>query len=94
MWPPDVANFTDRGAAINRILNGASNTILFTHTYALCGRRTRSPPGAMAPALKLAFCGAHFSTLVAGILPQANLHDCAGAAPFRFSRILTTKNAS
>jgi type II secretory pathway pseudopilin PulG len=30
-------NFTDRGAPIARIQDGSTNTIMFTHAYALCG---------------------------------------------------------
>ena len=30
-------NFTDRGAPLVRLQDGASNIILFTHAYALCG---------------------------------------------------------
>ena len=35
-------NFTDRGSSIARIGDGSSNTILFTHTYALCGEKQGS----------------------------------------------------
>ena len=37
MYPANKANFTDRGMTIARIMDGSSNTIMFTHTYALCG---------------------------------------------------------
>ena len=37
MYPANKANFTDRGSSIARIGDGSSNTIMFTHTYALCG---------------------------------------------------------
>ena len=38
MQPVTVANFADRGAAISRILDGSSNTILFIHSYAQCSK--------------------------------------------------------
>jgi hypothetical protein len=41
MHPAGKANFTDRGSTIARITDGSSNTILFTHTYALCGGKTQ-----------------------------------------------------
>ena len=37
MYPANKPNFTDRGSSIARIADGSSNTILLTHTYALCG---------------------------------------------------------
>ncbi len=38
MQPVTVNNFADRGAAISRILDGSSNTILFIHVYAQCSK--------------------------------------------------------
>ncbi len=37
MYPASKANFTDRGQSIEKIRDGSSNTIFFTHSYALCG---------------------------------------------------------
>ena len=37
MYAANKANFTDRGISISRIQDGSSNTLFFTHTYALCG---------------------------------------------------------
>ena len=38
MQPVTVNNFADRGAAIARILDGSSNTILFIHVYSQCSK--------------------------------------------------------
>jgi prepilin-type N-terminal cleavage/methylation domain-containing protein len=40
MYTAGSANYTDRGATIARIGDGSSNTILFTHAYAVCGATT------------------------------------------------------
>ncbi len=37
MYPANKANFTDRAESLVKIRDGTSNTIFFTHTYALCG---------------------------------------------------------
>ncbi|HWY85438.1 MAG TPA: DUF1559 domain-containing protein [Gemmataceae bacterium] len=37
MNPPSTLNFCDRGSPLSQIQDGTSNTILFIHTYALCG---------------------------------------------------------
>jgi prepilin-type N-terminal cleavage/methylation domain-containing protein len=37
MYPANKPNFTDRGSSFARITDGTSNTIMFTHAYALCG---------------------------------------------------------
>ncbi len=41
MQPANVNNFTDRGSAISHMFDGSSNTILFIHTYALCGSKNQ-----------------------------------------------------
>jgi type II secretory pathway pseudopilin PulG len=40
MYPASEANFTDRAQSIEKIKDGSSNTIIFTHSYALCGSAT------------------------------------------------------
>jgi prepilin-type processing-associated H-X9-DG protein len=37
MYPASEANFTDRGQSIEKVKDGSANTIIFTHSYALCG---------------------------------------------------------
>jgi prepilin-type processing-associated H-X9-DG protein len=37
MYPAEKPGFTDRGGKSSDIKDGAANTIMFTHSYALCG---------------------------------------------------------
>ncbi len=42
MYPANKANFMDRQSTIYNIGDGSSNTIIFTHAYALCGDKQGS----------------------------------------------------
>jgi Protein of unknown function (DUF1559) len=37
MYPSSKVNFTDRATSIEKMKDGSSNVIIFTHSYALCG---------------------------------------------------------
>jgi prepilin-type N-terminal cleavage/methylation domain-containing protein len=40
MYPADKPGFTDRGTSIEKVTDGSANTIIFTHSYAVCGSPT------------------------------------------------------
>ncbi len=74
MYPSGKINFTDRVTSIEKLKDGSSNIIFFTHSYSLCGsRNTATVWGYGAGRESTAVSSPRVSAVVAGVLYKPGL---------------------